>query len=228
MPKLKQLLLFDVRKDASINKDLLINNRQIEKLTIMKSGSLNFEILEPLLNLKELIVTESDPIENFNLIRNHKKLELLSVNNQNLPDDMSLKELPYIRWMVFYDNATQDQFNSFITSHPYLEVVELLNNDSIRNLQSLSGLTKFYGLIVADKLNDLATIKSLQTLKYLSLPIDVLNDTIIKAELQKSLPGTNIVANQGLCLGSGWLLLIIPFVLFFRVLIHRKSRKAQV
>jgi hypothetical protein len=140
---------------------------------------------------------------------------------------MPFKELPGIRWMTFYDIATQDGFNSFIESHPNLEVVELINNDKIKNLQPLLNLNRISGLVVTDKLTDLATVKSLKTLKYLSLPEDILNDTITKAELQKLLPGTRIVSNHGICLGSGWLLLIIPFILLFKAFIRQKSGKVQ-
>jgi hypothetical protein len=226
MPKLKQLTLTDVKKNA-LHNDFLINNKQIEKLTVMQSRKFNFLILEPLKSLKELIINEADTIENIDLIRNHKQLNLLSVINKKIPNDMPLKELSCIRWMTFYDIVTQDGFNSFIESHPNLEVVELINNDTLRNLQPLLNLKKIEGLIVTDKLTDLATIKSLKTLKYLSLPEDILNDTITKAELQKSLPGTRIVANHGICLGSGWLLLIIPLILLFRVFIRQKPGNVQ-
>jgi hypothetical protein len=226
MPKLKQLILTDVKKNA-LNNDFFINNKQIEKLSVMQSRKFNFLILEPLKNLKELIISEVDTIENIDLIKNHKQLELLSFVSEKFPNDMSLKELPGIRWMTFYDNATQDGFNSFIESHPNLEVVELINNDTIKNIQSLLNLKKIEGLIVTDKLTDLATIKSLKTLKYLSLHEDILNDTIIKTELQKSLPDTRIVPNHGICLGSGWLLLIIPFILLIRAFIRQKSGKVQ-
>jgi hypothetical protein len=226
MPKLKQLILTDVKKNA-LNNDFFINNKQIEKLTVMQSRKFNFLILEPLKSLKELIINEADTIENMDLIRNHKQLELLSVINEKFPNEMPLKELPGIRWMTFYDIATQDGFNSFIESHPNLEVVELINNDKIKNLQPLLNLNRISGLVVTDKLTDLATVKSLKTLKYLSLPEDILNDTVTKAELQKLLPGTRIVSNHGICLGSGWLLLIIPFILLFKVFIRQKSGKVQ-
>jgi hypothetical protein len=226
MPKLKQLILTDVKKSA-LNNDFFINNKQIEKLSVTQSRKFNFLILEPLKNLKELIISEVDTIENIDLIKNHKQLELLSFISEKFPNDMPLKELPGIRWMTFYDNATPNGFNSFIESHPDLEVVELINNDTIKNIQSLLNLKKIEGLIVTGKLADLATIKSLKTLKYLSLYEDILNDTIIKAELQKLLPGTRIVSNHGICLGSGWLLLIIPFILLFKAFIRQKSGKVQ-
>jgi hypothetical protein len=151
----------------------------------------------------------------------------LSVAGKKSGIDGDLKELPGIRWMTFYDETTQDVFNSFIESHPDVEVVEIFNNDTISNLQSLLKLSRLYGLTVTDTLTDLAAIKSLKSLKYLSLPDDILNDSINKADLQKSLPGTIIVANQGVCLGSGWLLLIIPLIIVLGLFNRHKSHKVQ-
>ena len=54
-----------------------------------------------------------------------------------------------------------------------------------------------------------------------------MNDSITKADLLKSLPGTKIVANQGVCLGSGWLLLIIPFIIVLGLLTRHKSRRVH-
>ena len=227
MPTLKHLILADIRKDAIKCDDFLINNKQLEKLTILGSDNFDLLFIEPLNSLKELTINGTDTIENFDLLKNHKKIELLSVTGVKLNNNMTLKELPDIRWMSFYEDATQDGFNLLIESHPDLEVVEIINNDTINNLQPLLNLKKLYGLTVTDTITDLNTVKSLKNLKYLSIPDNVFNDSIIKAELIKSLPDTRIVANQGVCLGSGWLLLIIPLILMFRVFTQQKSRKIK-
>jgi hypothetical protein len=72
----------------------------------------------------------------------------------------------------------------------------------------------------------MASVKSLKNLKFLSLPLELTEDSLTRAELQNALPGTRIVANQGFCLGSGWLLLIIPLILLFSILARRKMQKA--
>ena len=227
MPELKQLILADIQENAIKGDEFLINNKQLERLTIIESDKFNLSIIKPLNNLKALIIYGTDTIEDYNLIRNHKQIELLSVAGEKLNNDLVLKELPNIRWMTFHEDATQDGFNSFIDSHPDLEVVEIINNDTIKNLQPLLNLKRFYGLTITDTLNDFATIKSLKILKYLSLPYDILNDSIKKAELQTSLPDTRIVGNYGVCLGSGWLLLIIPLILVLRLFTKQKSIKVQ-
>lgn len=226
MPELEQLVLTDFKMDA-VKSDFLINNKQIEKLSVVGSDKFDFSFIEPLNSLKELIINKADTIENFDLIRNHKQLELLSVAGVKLNNDIALKELPGIRWMAFNEEVTQDEFDSFIEGHPGLEVVEIFDNDTIKNLQPLLNLRKLAGLTVTDTLTDYATIKSLKNLKYLSLPKDILNDSIKKTELQKSLPDTRIVSNQGVCLGSGWLLLLIPLILVLKVFTTQKSPKLQ-
>jgi hypothetical protein len=129
--------------------------------------------------------------------------------------------------MTFSSSVTQEEFNSFIGSHPNLEMIEIIENDTIRSFKSLSKLRNLYGLTVVDTVTDISTIKTLTNLKYLSLPADLLDDTVIKADIQNSLPGTRISANEGFCLGSGWLLLIIPLVLILRYFGRQKGERLQ-
>jgi hypothetical protein len=223
MPRLKQLIIGDSKNAFNEDADFLINNKQIEKLIIVTSGRFNFSVINPLDNLKELIVSGFDSVENFDQIKSHKSLEVLSITGEKIRYDSTLNELPDIHWMAFSPNTSQKEFNQFIKFHPDLEVVEILKNKEISSLRPLLQLKRFYGLTITDTLTDIATIKLLRNLKYLSLPKVVLNDSLIKAGLQKSLPDTRIVANQGFCLGSGWLLLIIPLILLFRVFENHKS-----
>jgi hypothetical protein len=224
MPELEELIITSFKRNT-LKRDFLINNKQLEKLSVMGSGRFDLSLIEPLKRLKELIINGVDTIENFDIIRNYRQLELLSVAGVELSKDLALKELPGIRWMVLHGDVTQEGFNSFIECHPDLEVVEIIDNDTIKNLQPLSNLRKLIGLTVTDTLTDYAAIESLKNLKYLSLPKDLMNDSIRKAELQKSLPDTRIVSNEGVCLGSGWLFLLIPFILILKVFTSQRPSK---
>ena len=216
MPRLKQLFLTELDDDIVLPDNFLINNKQIERLIIQTSGSLDISMLNPLDNLKELVLNVSDNIKNPDLINDHTKLEVLSVTGDDLIYDPGVIRLPLLRWMAFSSNATQEEFDSFIDKHPDLEVIEMIKNDTVSSLQALSKLSMLYGLAVNDTVTDIATIKTLSGLKYLSLPGDFLADPLNKAEIKRSLPTTRIVANEGFCLGSGWLLLLIPLILVFR------------
>ncbi|MCJ7449256.1 MAG: hypothetical protein MUO72_16395 [Bacteroidales bacterium] len=227
MPELKQLLLTEIGKKIVLTNNFLINNKQIERVFIQKQGSFDFSLLKPLENLKELVITEPDAIINLDLINDHKKLEVFSVTGDGLDYNPALIRLPSLRWMTFSSNLTQEEFNSFVETHPDLEIIQLFANDTISSLQALSGLIKLSGLTVTDTVADIASIKTLRNLKYLSLPYDFLDDSVNKVELQKSLPGTRIVPNEGFCLGSGWLLLLIPLVLIIRFFGRQEKQRLQ-
>jgi hypothetical protein len=222
LPHLKQIILTEIEKETKLD-DLLINNRQIERVTLWKSGIFDFSIIKPLTSLKELVVIGFDSTANSDLLRNQKQLEVLSLLGEKVRINSSPGELADLRWITFSPATTQSEFNTFIETHPDLEVVEIANNKLITGLQPLLNLKKVIGLTISDTLTDVVTIKSLKNIKYLSLPEKLLKDSLLKADLKRSLPNTTIVANHGFCLGSGWLLLLIPFVLLFRSLSRRIS-----
>jgi len=216
MPELKQLLLTEIDDDVVLTDNFLINNKQIERVIIQTSGILDISILNPLDNLKALVINVSEGVRNLDLLNSHSKLEVLSVTGDELIYDPGFIKLPALRWMTFTSEVTQEEFNSFIETHPDLEVIELIKNDTIRSLQALSKLRKLYGLSINDTVTDISAVKTLSNLKYLSLPQDFLADPVNKAEIKRSLPGTLVGANEGFCLGSGWLLLLVPLVVILR------------
>jgi hypothetical protein len=69
-----------------------------------------------------------------------------------------------------------------------------------------------------------STLYNFDQLHYLSLSKEFLKDSTNVIKLQRELPNTIIVPNSGACLGSGWLLLIIPLAViwfyFLRSKIH--------
>jgi hypothetical protein len=227
MPALEQLSLLEIKQNVVMTPDFLENNKQLKKMVIEKSGSLDLSILHPLNSLKELVIRSADTILNLNRINEHQKLEVLSVTGDELTFDPSLIKLPGLRWITIPGFVTQHSFNALIETHPNLEVVEIVDNDTISNLQSLTQLPKLMGLTIMDTVIDVATVKTLKNLKYLSLPEEFMKDSIKKAEIQQALPNTRIVANEGFCLGSGWLLLLIPLALIFIFIGRREKHNVQ-
>lgn len=223
LKQLKNLIIQGEKGDPFGKTDFLANNRQIENISLFSEIRFDISLLNNLHNLKELIISKADSIDNFSLIKNHKSLEVISLNGRISKNIEILKELSNIRWVIFDATVKQEEFNSFITDHPSLEIVEVANNDLIPSLRPLTGLRNIYGLTVSDTLNDLASLKTLKTLKFVSLPDDVLTDSALKADLQIALPLAEIVANEGVCLGSGWLLLIFPLILIIKAISERKQ-----
>jgi hypothetical protein len=223
LPKLKKLYLSEISDEVLSDKDFLVNNPQIESILISNSGIVDFDFLDHLVNLKELLISGSDTLLNPDLISKHRNLELVSVVTDGLGIVPGLDKLKKIRWFAFSTDVTQSQFDSFISEHPSLEVVEIFENDTIASLKPLLNLKKLYGLAILDTLTDIATVKQMTNLKYLSLPEEVYTDSARMKLLNEALPGTKIVANQGFCLGSGWLLLLIPMIAVFVFIRRRKS-----
>ena len=61
-----------------------------------------------------------------------------------------------------------------------------------------------------------------------------INDSIMylnrddnKALMRKSLPDVRLAANEGFCLGSGWLILIIPLIMMIRFLLKHSEKRIK-
>lgn len=227
MPKLKQLILTSVGDKIVLDDRFLLENRLLEQISIMESKRIDFSILNPLTNLRELVLTDFDTLLNPGLLSNHKSIEMLTIIANNSRNSVLTEGLTGLRWITFSPKVTQEDFNSVINSQPDLEVAVIVKNEKISSLASLLKLNQLYGLSVSDTITDPATVKSLKNLKYLSLPASVLKDKSAREEWQKILPDTRISANEGFCLGSGWLLMIIPLSLFFLILTRKKSHGAD-
>jgi hypothetical protein len=225
MPALKYLFLTEVNKNVVLDDKFLSENKSLERLAIMETARIDFSLLKPLNNLKELVISNFDTVVNPELIKNHKNLEVLSIINEKSICQPVIDGPDQIRWMSFSPDVPQNIFNSFINNHPGLEVAEILKNDTISSFSSLLKLRNLYGLIVSDTLTDLSSVKSLKSLKYLSLPAYVLKDKSVKDELHKLIPEARIVANEGFCLGSGWLLIIVPLVILFSLVAKKKFQR---
>jgi len=216
LPKLKQVILLPDSK-SSIASSFLKNNSQIEKLTLT-ADQIDLTFIKLLKNLKECSFVGSKETTNLNFLKQFKKLEVLRLVGDNYNNINIVNELPNLRWLALPKNTSQQEFNSIIANHKNLEVLEILACDSVKSFKSLAQLNNLYGLIITHGGD--STILSLKNLKYLSLPKDDFEDGAKIASLHKSLPGCTIVPNEGFCLGSGWLLLLIPFILIFRLMMR--------
>lgn len=217
IPTLKQVFISGRNEDLFLTKDFFSNNRQICKVTIDNIWRFDLALLNPLDHLKELVINSPDTLLNLELLNNHKELEVLSITGSDLVYDPGLIKLPSIRWIAFSKNVSQKEFDLFIGTHPDLEIIEFISNDTIGSLLPLQKLNKLKGLTVTDSVADFNTIKTLKNLKYLSLPSGFLKDSVKKAEIQRYLPGVRVAANEGFCLGSAWLLLLVPLVFILRL-----------
>ena len=123
----------------------------------------------------------------------------------------STKDLP-LKWISFPKDATQKEFDKVVAEHPGLEAVELVKCEGVTRLASLGNLKHLRALMLVDKNLDEADIAMLGKMKELKLM--ALRENIGEAdvkEIEKRLPGV-VVTEEGTCLGSGWILLLVPAI----------------
>jgi len=105
-----------------------------------------------------------------------------------------------------------------------LEYLEFEDNDSLLDYSNFKNFKNLKYLIVSGKVGLDSTLHHLDHLRYLSLSDIFLKDSVNVAKVKRALPNTIITPNSGVCLGSGWLLLIIPLAgLWFYFLKPKKN-----
>jgi hypothetical protein len=67
----------------------------------------------------------------------------------------------------------------------------------------------------------------MKDLRYLSVPGNSRQDSAYILALEKALPGCIIVPNSGACLGSGWLLLMVPVLFLFGFFLSGMKNNSQ-
>ena len=215
LPSLKQLIIF--MPDRGIPGSFFRLNPQIERLAIFGVENFDLASISNFTALKSLTVLGNDSLLNSDLLNRHQSLEVLSVSAESFNYNTSLDGLGKLKAVTFSSEIRQEEFKRFIDSHSGIEVVNILQNEEINDLSPLLSLERLYGLTVSDTVTDVANILLMKDLRYLSLPSDFLDDSLMKNRISQALPGTIIAPNEGFCLGSGWLLLLIPLILLFRI-----------
>jgi len=222
LPQLKQLILQE-SESMRVPKDFLVNNTQIQRLTFL--GKRDFSFIGVLNHLKELSIVglkKGEPEVNLQFIKEFKELESLSIIGDKYTNLSSMNELIHLRWLSLHVNTAQKDFTSIIEHHKTLEVLEI-QGDSI-DLHPLLQLKNLYGLVVVNAKSVDPVLLSMKNLKYLSVSNEIFKDSAKVANLQKSLSGCTIVPNEGFCMGSGWLFLLLPFTIVFSFFLRWKRK----
>jgi hypothetical protein len=199
--------------------------KKLKNLTLSESyvtSLQNIEFPESLFSLSLIFCDTLGDIDQFQNLPELRRLNLTlceNVNNLGV-----LRNLESLRWVSFPVNITQQEFHSLTGNLQQLEVVELTFCKEISDLSPLQQLEQLKVLAVFTENEQLVGLDSLKQLELLILTEELFDDNPEWInELRASLPSTAIVPGSGLCLGSGWLLLLFPLILLFRVSFRRKE-----
>jgi hypothetical protein len=121
-------------------------------------------------------------------------------------------------------HISQKEFQDLTQELNHLEVAEIIGCSAIVDLFPLQALEKLNILALDLEEEQLSGLDSLKQLELLIVSEDLFDDNSnYISDLRSSLTGTKVVPGSGLCLGSGWLLLLLPLILTFRFVLRRKD-----
>jgi len=211
LSSLENLILLNLYQPAN-NKPLL-DNSGLKSLTIIRSGIKDVAFLVNLKNLTRLSLLECDSLSDISALKSMSGLEQLGlISCSSLTDINVLGDLTSLRSISFNPLVTKNEFASFAENHDDIESIELVGCSYINDMGPFARNKKLSCLSYFDTDLDINTIYDLKRLKYLSLPDSIYNDSPQLEKIREKLPNCVIVPSVALCLGSGWLLLIIPVV----------------
>lgn len=229
LPHLKEVILLNNEDSTSMDPQFFTNNPGLKSLTILGcEGYIDWTILNKLKNLRHLAI-DADSIDLSHLYVDHPHLKSFRLNyygeGGSVPGIFKKNKLQWLSLNSdnpFFGHDPRVLKDSF----PELEYLEFGNNDSLFDYGSLKDLKKMKYLVVSGEAGLDSTLYHLDHLSYLSLPEDFLEDSNNLAAVKAALPNTIITPNSGACVGSGWLLLIIPLAAFWFYL--SRSQKKEI
>jgi hypothetical protein len=211
LPKLHTLLIggWDVKKAGPLPDGL----SALKSLLIMDADGLTD--LKPLggaaAGLEELSLINLNNFTDLSGIEKMTGLRTLVLGSDKLGDLSSLASLKSLRWVGLPPKTSQEQFAAFVSAHPNLAILDMTGNHAVKDLKPLETLKGMYGLILDGPYDSLNTVEKLASLRFVGISKktwEAMPEQV--AAVRKALPDALVVPVGGLCLGSGWILLLVP------------------
>jgi hypothetical protein len=133
---------------------------------------------------------------------------------ENIIDIPAILQMPQLTRLSLPGNTSQMEFADIVSRQGSLQVLELIGCDVITDLSPLEDYSGLKALTLDIDVVDLNPVYQLTRLELLVLAEEFFEDTLAIEEIQQALPDTRIVAGGGFCLGSGWILLLVPAIIF--------------
>jgi hypothetical protein len=194
----------------------------LKRISFIESDIQSLAELDLPVAIENLFFINCDTLSDISTIGDLNKLKTAGFVNCPILEDLTpLFGNHDLIWFAPPPGITQDQLVLSVESFPELEVLELIDCDGITDLSVLSPLGSLRALSL-----DLPDIEASQVANIQSLELLVVSDEIDNIEVfRELLPNTIVVPGGGFCLGSGWILLILPVVIlgiWLRSLMNKK------
>jgi hypothetical protein len=151
-------------------------------------------------------------ISGLNTLSHLRQLNLLSCDTLAVLDP--LRNLHHLELLSLPPLVGQQEFADIIGLNPSLKSVGLIGCVGIKDLSPLKELKALVAAEIDLPGIDFATLEQLSSIKLLVIGQDQFESSPEKIEaLSKALPNAQVVPGGGFCMGSGWILLVLPFFL---------------
>lgn len=225
LPAMKECIIYGDELD-SIPPDFFANNKQLEKLSLLMNTSFP-GLFKPLKQLDELVINNSDSFPVAGVLDQLPQNLSVLISSGRFENCAALANATRLKWLGLPDNISQPEFDLVMDKLKKMQVLEIAGKSRLTSFRSLQQLPDLRGLVIIDTVTDKKSIAPLNKLRYLSLPSDTKEDSAYMKEMQKALPGCVVVANSGACLGSGWLLLLLPLSVLAGLMLTKKHNKHE-
>ncbi len=181
---------------------------------------------EEIADLQNLVITDSLSTKCLNGVANLALLKhdpcivfYVGINSTNAEEILKLFNPAWLVSQGELNKSGIDRLYSFTEiewlyiNNQNLDADRILNLKKMKNLKLLSDLPGLSCLSIVGDTIPTATFFDFKNLDSFPLPVALPEDSLLLKELKGKLPNTIIVPSKGLCLGTGWLLLVFP--LFF-------------
>lgn len=231
---------FDVLPTLPMLRRLLIGDWDVDKVGPLPAGLTNLKTLLVVdgTGFRDLTALGGSPpaleelsllgLKDFNDLKGIERMTSLHTlvlwGDEGLGDLASLAALTRLRWVGLPPKTSQDQFAALASTHPKLKILDLSGNKAIGNLTPVATMKGLEGLILEGPYENLNALHGLTSLRFVGIAKESWEAAPEQvAALRKALPDALVVPVKPVCLGSGWILLLVP-VLVLVWFIGRRPR----
>ena len=203
----------------------LPNAEYLQSLTLVEPAITNLSFLEQVPELKNFHVVSCDTLSDIEYLR-----EIPSLNSLGFPycsgvmNIQAMNHLHSLLWISYPTYTKQEEFAQIQTTFPELQVLELIGCEEISELAPITPMESLQCLIIDLPDMDLTPLSSMSNLRLLVIGEDEFEESADEISgIREALPGLQVFPGGGLCMGSGWILLLFPMLFIIRLFHQRKK-----
>jgi hypothetical protein len=225
LPKLRRLLLSDWKKEDPLPDQC----QQLRSVAFLDCSLKSLAPLRHLGQLDEVCAWECRSLADITPLEGLRGLRMLHLGDCGQIKDLSvLSSLPQLAWFRVPPQTSQEAFAKLVAEHPGLDILEMSGCTLIKDLSPLRSLRRLRGLALLSTHAPLDPVQELKSLRLLIVPGDFLGSNAARvAALSRALPECFIIEGSA-CLGSGWVLLLVPAAAGAWLVAARRRRRLRL